>query len=225
MAKKVAPATKRRSEEAPAKKGRLAVREGETPWTAKEIAEVRATLDHDAERLQAEITAAETEINQLLREGGEGAGNDQADVGSNTFERDHEMSMAKNARENLELVHAAIQRIDEGIVRHLRVLWGADRQDAVAGVPACDTVHAMQTTPGTSLTDARSTRDDGVRPEIVLWVTVALTAFVLDQATKWWAEDAWPTASPGRSSASSCSSGWCTTQARPSALARATPSC
>lgn len=99
---------------APAKKGRLAVREGETPWTAKEIAEVRATLDHDAERLQAEITSAESEINQLLREGGEGAGNDQADVGSNTFERDHEMSMAKNARENLELVQAAIARIDEG---------------------------------------------------------------------------------------------------------------
>jgi DnaK suppressor protein len=102
------------AKKAPAKKGRLAVREGETPWTAKEIAEVRATLDHDAERLQAEITSAESEINQLLREGGEGAGNDQADVGSNTFERDHEMSMAKNARENLELVQAAIARIDEG---------------------------------------------------------------------------------------------------------------
>ncbi len=68
----------------------------------------------DATRLEAEISAAETEIGQLLREGGEGAGNDQADVGSNTFERDHEMSMAKNARANLELVQEAVKRIDDG---------------------------------------------------------------------------------------------------------------
>jgi DnaK suppressor protein len=49
-----------------------------------------------------------------LREGGEGAGHDQADVGSNTFERDHEMSMARNARDNLVLVKEAIARIDDG---------------------------------------------------------------------------------------------------------------
>jgi RNA polymerase-binding protein DksA len=93
---------------------KLAVREGETAWTAAEIAEVRAALVSDATRLEAEISAAETEIGQLLREGGEGAGNDQADVGSNTFERDHEMSMAKNARANLELVQEAVKRIDVG---------------------------------------------------------------------------------------------------------------
>jgi DnaK suppressor protein len=93
---------------------KLEVREGEEPWTTDEIDEVRATLTADMSRLQSEIAAAETEIGHLLREGGEGAGNDQADVGSNTFERDHEMSMAKNARANLELVESAIQRIDAG---------------------------------------------------------------------------------------------------------------
>jgi DnaK suppressor protein len=93
---------------------KLAVREGEPAWTAAEIAELRETLVADAERLRIEIRAAETEIGQLLREGGEGAGNDQADVGSNTFERDHEMSMAKNARANLELVESAVKRIDAG---------------------------------------------------------------------------------------------------------------
>jgi DnaK suppressor protein len=93
---------------------KLAVREGEPAWTAAEIAELRETLVADAERLRTEIRAAETEIGQLLREGGEGAGNDQADVGSNTFERDHEMSMAKNARANLELVESAVKRIDAG---------------------------------------------------------------------------------------------------------------
>ncbi|MEJ7629778.1 MAG: TraR/DksA C4-type zinc finger protein, partial [Nocardioidaceae bacterium] len=91
-----------------------AVREGERPWTAREVVEVRALLESDEERLQLEIAAVEEEIAHLLREGGEGAGHDQADVGSNTFERDHEMSMAKNARDNLVLVRDAIGRIDDG---------------------------------------------------------------------------------------------------------------
>jgi DnaK suppressor protein len=90
------------------------VREGEKPWTASEIREVRATLEGDAQRLKEEIAATEEEIGHLLREGGEGAGNDQADVGSNTFERDHEMTMAKNARESLHIIEAALARIEDG---------------------------------------------------------------------------------------------------------------
>ncbi len=93
---------------------KLAVRPGEKPWTTSQIDAVRATLQSDAERLKEEISSAESEISQLLREGGEGAGHDQADVGSSTFERDHEMTMARNARDNLALVAAALTRIDEG---------------------------------------------------------------------------------------------------------------
>ena len=76
--------------------------------------EVRASLTVDADRLRDEIASAEEEISHLLREGGEGAGNDQADVGSNTFERDHEMTMAKNARESLHIIEAALARIEDG---------------------------------------------------------------------------------------------------------------
>ncbi len=93
---------------------RLAVRDGEKPWTAAELKGVRTTLEHDRDRLKLEISAAEEDISHLLRQGGEGAGNDQADVGSNTFERDHEMNLAKNARANLELVESAFVRIDRG---------------------------------------------------------------------------------------------------------------
>jgi DnaK suppressor protein len=93
---------------------KLAVRSGERAWTAGQIAEVRATLQADADRLEAEIGAVEQEIAALMREGGEGAGHDQADVGSNTFERDHEMTLARNARENLVLVREALDRIDNG---------------------------------------------------------------------------------------------------------------
>jgi DnaK suppressor protein len=92
----------------------LAVRPGETPWTARQVQEVRDTLDEDAKRLSAEIEAAGVEIDQLLRQGGEGAGNDQADVGSHTFERDHEMSLQRNALDNLRLVEEALSRIDNG---------------------------------------------------------------------------------------------------------------
>lgn len=98
----------------PSNVARLAVREDEKPWTAREIAEVTQVLEHDRSRLRDEIAAAEEEISHLLREGGEGAGHDQADVGSNTFERDHEMTMAKNARDNLVLVEEALQRIQDG---------------------------------------------------------------------------------------------------------------
>ncbi len=109
--------TKSGSATAPAKKakgGKLAVREGEKPWTAREIDDVRNMLEHDAVRLKEEIAATEEEIGHLLREGGEGAGNDQADVGSNTFERDHEMTMAKNARESLHIIEGALGRIADG---------------------------------------------------------------------------------------------------------------
>ena len=92
----------------------LAVREGDKPWTAAEVRELRSTLQQDRDRLILEISATEEEIGHLLREGGEGAGNDQADVGSSTFERDHEMNMAKTARESLLLVEGAISRLDDG---------------------------------------------------------------------------------------------------------------
>ncbi len=110
-AKKSAPAKKATAD--PKKRG-LVVRHGEKAWTPAQIKEVRATLEHDRDRLIAEIAATEEDIDHLLRAGGEGAGNDQADVGSNTFERDHEMSMAKNARDNLEMVESAMARIDKG---------------------------------------------------------------------------------------------------------------
>jgi signal peptidase II len=49
----------------------------------------------------------------------------------------------------------------------------------------------MQTTPGTSLTDDTTTAPDSTsHPRLRLWVAVAAGAFLLDQATKVWAEHA-----------------------------------
>ncbi|HYU86748.1 MAG TPA: TraR/DksA C4-type zinc finger protein, partial [Kribbellaceae bacterium] len=92
----------------------LTVGAGESPWTAAELAELRGELEHDVAHLREEIHDAEEEIAGLLRDGGDGAGNDQADVGSTTFERDHEMSLANNAREMLMQTERALARIDDG---------------------------------------------------------------------------------------------------------------
>ena len=92
----------------------LTVKPGEDPWTAAELAELRSELEADVAHLKEEIRDAEQEIVGLLRDGGDGAGNDQADVGSTTLERDHEMSLANNARDMLDQSQRALAKIDDG---------------------------------------------------------------------------------------------------------------
>ena len=46
-----------------------------------------------------------------MRSSGEGAGNDQADVGSASFERDQELTIANNARDMLLQSQHALDRI------------------------------------------------------------------------------------------------------------------
>ncbi len=94
--------------------GDLAVKADEDPWSDSELAELRAELTADVERLRGELDIAEHELNDLMRDAGEGAGNDQADVGSATFERDHELSLANNARDMLVQTRHALARIDDG---------------------------------------------------------------------------------------------------------------
>ncbi|MGC4942691.1 TraR/DksA family transcriptional regulator [Kribbella sp. DT2] len=98
----------------PKKAENLTVRDGETPWTGAELTELRGELEADVVHLKEEIRDAEQEIVGLLRDGGDGAGNDQADVGSTTLERDHEMSLARNASEMLDQIERALAKIDDG---------------------------------------------------------------------------------------------------------------
>ncbi len=92
----------------------LAVRDDESPWTTGELAQVRAELELELTRLRAEIADAEEEIADLLRDAGDGAGDDQADAGTKTFEREHEMSLAANSRDMLDQTERALARIDAG---------------------------------------------------------------------------------------------------------------
>src|SRR5690242_3550568 len=90
------------------------VKPGEDPWTAAELAELRTELEGEVEHLKEEIRDAEQEIAGLFRDGSDGAGNDQADVGSTTLERDHEMSLARNASDMLDQIERALAKIDDG---------------------------------------------------------------------------------------------------------------
>ncbi|MBA3234255.1 MAG: histone H1-like repetitive region-containing protein [Propionibacteriales bacterium] len=98
----------------PAARRALVVRPDEEPWTKKELAEVRAELDDDVRRLRGELDLAEHDIDDMLRDAGDGAGDDPADAGSKTFEREHEMSLANNTRDMLTQSGRAIARIDNG---------------------------------------------------------------------------------------------------------------
>lgn len=92
----------------------LPVLDKEEPWTPEELAEVRTGLEQDRERLQAEVNEAEAELAELMRDSGDGAGDDQADAGAATWEREHELSLTINAKELLEQIEHALERIDEG---------------------------------------------------------------------------------------------------------------
>ena len=99
---------------AAAEPGDLAVRPGEDPWTLEEAEEARAELLSDEERLRAEITTSEESVAGLMRDSGDGAGDDQADTGTKNITREHELALAANAREMLVQTERALQRLDTG---------------------------------------------------------------------------------------------------------------
>jgi DnaK suppressor protein len=83
-------------------------------WTADELAELRGELAGQASALRREIADAAQAVAALQREAsGEGSG-DEADAGSKTFEREHEMSLSNNSRDLLQQVERALGRMDDG---------------------------------------------------------------------------------------------------------------
>lgn len=90
------------------------VAEGEEPWTAEEVAEVREELVGEQRRMTEALHVAEVGLQDLMLDTSDGAGRDPADVGSTNFERDQEMSLAANAREMLDQIELALKLIDAG---------------------------------------------------------------------------------------------------------------
>ena len=88
------------------------VSEGEENWTATELKSIRSELAKDLVRLKKELEEIESEIDDLIEASGVGAGDDQADAGAKTFEREHEISLVYNARDMVLQTERALDRID-----------------------------------------------------------------------------------------------------------------
>ncbi|MFE4637538.1 TraR/DksA family transcriptional regulator [Streptomyces sp. NPDC056773] len=94
--------------------GELAVRPGEDPWTPAEVADARAELESEVLRLRAELQASDEAISGLMRDSGDGAGDDQADTGTKNITRESELALAANANSMLEQTERALERLESG---------------------------------------------------------------------------------------------------------------
>jgi DnaK suppressor protein len=92
----------------------LPVRQGEKPWTEAELKKVRQQLQEDIAGLLADISEAESAIAERLGDAVGDAGDDPADAGAKTYQREHELALTQNARELLAASERALARIDDG---------------------------------------------------------------------------------------------------------------
>ncbi len=91
----------------------MVVSAGEPSWSLSELKAMRTELGKELLRLRVDLTQVENEMDSLIQESGEGAGDDQADAGTKTFEREHEMSLVINAKDMVLQTERALARIDD----------------------------------------------------------------------------------------------------------------
>jgi RNA polymerase-binding protein DksA len=92
---------------------RIAVPRG-SDWTPAELAEIRTQLVAELGAMQGEYDRSMRDLNDLQQANSDGAGDDQADAGSKTFEREQELSIAANRLDLLAQIQRAVERIDAG---------------------------------------------------------------------------------------------------------------
>jgi DnaK suppressor protein len=83
--------------------------------TAAETEKIRSALSERRDELQTEYDQTINDIAELQRDRlTDSAGDDQADTGTKTFEREQEISLANNILERITQVERALERLDEG---------------------------------------------------------------------------------------------------------------
>lgn len=83
-------------------------------FSAAELKVVREQLVAEARRLQADLSDSADDIAELIGDSGDGSGDDVADQGSKTFEREQELFVAEQVRESLRQVEHAVAKVDDG---------------------------------------------------------------------------------------------------------------
>jgi RNA polymerase-binding protein DksA len=83
-------------------------------WTKAELAAVRKQLVDELTEMREAYDVSMRALDDLQRSSTDGAGDDQADAGSKTFEREQEQSIAANRRDLITQIQHAVERIDSG---------------------------------------------------------------------------------------------------------------
>jgi len=83
--------------------------------SAAETEKIRAALADRRKELHIEYDQTMAEITELQRDRlTDSAGDDQADTGTKTFEREQEISLANSILEKINQVERALERLDDG---------------------------------------------------------------------------------------------------------------
>jgi DnaK suppressor protein len=83
--------------------------------SAADTEEIRSALQERHNELRTEYDQTVADIAELQRDRlTDSAGDDQADTGTKTFEREQEISLANNILERINQVERALERLDEG---------------------------------------------------------------------------------------------------------------
>jgi RNA polymerase-binding transcription factor DksA len=83
-------------------------------WTKAELKEIRGRLTAELGEMQRAYDNSLEALDDLQQAGNDGAGDDQADAGSKTFDREQEQSIAQNRYDLISQLQRAIERIDTG---------------------------------------------------------------------------------------------------------------
>lgn len=82
--------------------------------SAKDLTEIRGQIDNELRDLRHEYEETMRSLDDLQRQATDTAGDDQADTGSKTFEREQEMSIAQNRLDLITQMEHAVHRITDG---------------------------------------------------------------------------------------------------------------
>jgi len=113
VTKAAAPVKQAPAKKAPAQSGAVSVPKG-SEWTHDELAAVRKDILVELAEMRAAYDVSMRDLDDLQRSSTDGAGDDQADAGSKTFEREQEQSIAANRFDLMTQYERALERIESG---------------------------------------------------------------------------------------------------------------
>jgi DnaK suppressor protein len=105
--------------------------------SAAETRKIESALVERRDELQAEYDQTLAEITELQRERlTDSAGDDQADTGTKTLEREQEITLANNLLERINQVERAIDRLGEGNYGYCEKCGNAIPVERLAAFPS-----------------------------------------------------------------------------------------